>query len=344
MRVQPRLILALFAASPAWLLWSPAQESSPQAPEASTANPGAEVAPQAQGVPDGVAAMLGNRLIITMDEYADYLIRKSGRKPLEDLMVLRLLEDRAAELGLEVGEEAFAEDAVTSWNEMVELRHRGDETAMLRELNDSGFDRTGYLANLAEMRRREALESAIVMATREATDELLKARFESDYGQGGVRVEVRHVLIAASREKARLTRAGTPPEELTGPRLQEAVDARAAELARRLNAGEDFAELAKLESDDISAKQTGGFLPGYNYQRYGEDFAQAVRAAEIGQLIGPIETPAGRHLLEVTERTTTDFEAVGDELIQAVLTAEVSPLERFQLRRALLEGLEVRTF
>ena len=301
-------------------------------------------AQQDQAVPEGVAAILGDRLVITMEEYATYLIRKSGRKPLEELMVLRLLENRAAELGLQVGEQSFAEDAETSWNEMVEVRHRGDETAMLRELSDSGFDRAGYLANLAEMRRREALESAIVMATREATDELLQARFESDYGQGGVRVEVRHMLIAPSREKARLSRAGTPLEQLTGPRIQEAVDARAADFARRLRAGEDFAELAKLESDDLSAKQTGGFLPGYNYQRYGEVFAEAVRAAEVGQLVGPIETPAGRHLLEVTERTVTEFEAVSGELVQAVLTADVSPMERYQLRRSLLEGLEVKTF
>ena len=62
------------------------------------------------------------------------------------------------------------------------------------------------------------------------------------------------------------------------------------------------------------------------------------------QLVGPIQTPAGRHLIEVTARTVTEFESVRTELTQAVKDADASPAERFELRQALLDGHTVRTY
>ena len=315
------------------------QESAPEPAATSEARP-----QDPDPLPDGVAALVGGDLLITTEEYCAYLMRIVGRKPLEDLIYTRLLERRAAELGIEVDRAAFEAAARESWDNMVEVRHRGDETEMLRELEQNGFDRGSFLANMAETQRKEQLEERIALAERQATDELLRERFDQDFGKDGLRTEIRHVLVTKAREKARRIAAGEPVATLTGPRLEEATAARAAELLERLRAGEDFAQLAKNESDDLSAKQTGGVIVNYNYLRYGERFAEATRAAEVGVLTGPVATDAGLHLIEVTGRTQTDFQDVRDELVQRVLSAPVSPKERFQLRQSLFQGVEVRTF
>ena len=295
-------------------------------------------------LPEGIAALIGPDLMITTEEYSSYLFRIVGRKPLEDLIYLRMLERRAAELGIELDPASFEEAALASWQNMVEVRHRGDEGLMLTELEQNGFDRDSFLSNLAETQRKEALEERIVLGQRQATEELLRERFDQDFGKDGVRTEIRHVMVTKAREKARRIAAGEEVGTLTGPRLEQAVAERAQALLERIRGGEEFAQVARSESDDLSAKQTGGVIVSYNYLRYGERFAQAARAAEVGVVTGPIATDAGTHVIEVTARTVTAFEDVREELVQSVLSSPVSPRERFGLRQSLFAGVEVRTF
>ena len=74
---------------------------------------------------------------------------------------------------------------------------------------------------------------------------------------------------------------------------------------QRLKAGEDFAALAKLYSQDGSAQKGGdlGWLyPGDTVQ----PFEQAMNALKIGEISGPVQSPFGFHIIQVLERRTTD--------------------------------------
>lgn len=74
---------------------------------------------------------------------------------------------------------------------------------------------------------------------------------------------------------------------------------------QRLKAGEDFAALAKLYSQDGSALKGGdlGWLyPGDTVQ----PFEQAMNALKIGEISGPVQSPFGFHIIQVLERRTTD--------------------------------------
>lgn len=85
--------------------------------------------------------------------------------------------------------------------------------------------------------------------------------------------------------------------------LTSEADARRklATVKERLDNGQDFAELAKLYSDDLSASK-GGDL-GWLYQ--GDtvpEFERAMDALDINQVSAPVQTPFGLHLIQVIER------------------------------------------
>lgn len=82
-----------------------------------------------------------------------------------------------------------------------------------------------------------------------------------------------------------------------------------AGLKERLDNGADFAELARLFSNDLSAAK-GGDL-GWLYQ--GDtvpDFERAMDALKIGEVSQPVQSPFGWHLIQVRERKNAE---PGDE-------------------------------
>ncbi|MDH5302285.1 MAG: peptidylprolyl isomerase [Gammaproteobacteria bacterium] len=74
------------------------------------------------------------------------------------------------------------------------------------------------------------------------------------------------------------------------------------ELKARIEAGEDFAELAKKYSTCPSGRQ-GGALGSFGPGMMVEEFDRVVFSAPVGQVQGPVQTQFGYHLIEVTSRT-----------------------------------------
>jgi len=73
--------------------------------------------------------------------------------------------------------------------------------------------------------------------------------------------------------------------------------ARAVALLDRLRAGEDFAQLAETESEDPLTAGRGGQLGIFVRGRNDRLVKAAVFAAEVGETVGPIETPLGYHVI-----------------------------------------------
>lgn len=84
---------------------------------------------------------------------------------------------------------------------------------------------------------------------------------------------------------------------------------RLARLRERISAGADFAELAKVHSDDPSSAKGGDLgwiLPGDTVP----EFERAMNQLRDTEVSAPVQSPFGWHLLQVMERRT---EGVSDE-------------------------------
>lgn len=96
----------------------------------------------------------------------------------------------------------------------------------------------------------------------------------------------------------------------------------ATSIVSRLDAGEDFAELATELSLDTGSSVNGGDLGCTTPSDYVAEFADATMTAEIGAVSDPVETTFGFHLIKVDSRT----EATTEELSSAMVESEVSEL------------------
>ncbi|HYA19354.1 MAG TPA: peptidylprolyl isomerase [Burkholderiales bacterium] len=76
-------------------------------------------------------------------------------------------------------------------------------------------------------------------------------------------------------------------------------------LKERLENGADFAELARVNSEDGSAAQ-GGDLGWIGPGDTVPEFERAMNALKIGQISDPVRSPFGWHLIEVLERRKQD--------------------------------------
>lgn len=117
---------------------------------------------------------------------------------------------------------------------------------------------------------------------------------------------VRHMLFAFNPANPS---DPTPP----GEEQKTAAKARADEAMAALQAGEPFADLAKALSNDTGTASEGGLL-GWTSPDAGTldpAFADAVKSAEVGAIVGPIESQFGYHIIQVMGRevrTLTDSE------------------------------------
>ena len=100
---------------------------------------------------------------------------------------------------------------------------------------------------------------------------------------------VRHILITPDQ---------IIDEETAKQQAQDAYD--------RIQAGENFAEIAKLMSDNPGSANQGGEMGWTNPGEFVPEFEEVANNSEIGELSEPFRSRFGWHILEVQERRTYD--------------------------------------
>jgi parvulin-like peptidyl-prolyl isomerase len=110
-------------------------------------------------------------------------------------------------------------------------------------------------------------------------------------------VKARHILIRVK---------GAPMQAIAGkPELtDEEALAKAQAIRKRILGGEDFATVAKAESDDAGSGAQGGDLGEFRKGMMVPPFETAAFAAKVGELTEPVKTPFGYHVIKVETHTT----------------------------------------
>jgi peptidyl-prolyl cis-trans isomerase D len=118
-------------------------------------------------------------------------------------------------------------------------------------------------------------------------EEQVKARFDEQAQsmESAVSLQAAHILLS------------DPDAALLG------------EIQTKLDAGEDFAALAKEYSQDVGSADFGGDLGFTSGDTFPESFEAALAALEVGQVSAPVETDSGTHLIKLVDmqETVIDF-------------------------------------
>jgi parvulin-like peptidyl-prolyl isomerase len=186
---------------------------------------------------------------------------------LTTLIRTEILQQAAEERGIEVSDEQRSEQRAAI------VEQAGGEEALQEVLAQSNVSDEELQANLTD----QAIQSQISddLAS-EVTDEEVETAFEQDpQGQYGEKVDVRHILT-------------------------ETEDA-ANDAIERIEDGEEFSAVAEEVSTDPGSAAQGGELGPLSKGMTVEAFDEAAFSAEVGELVGPVETDFGFHVIEVTE-------------------------------------------
>jgi parvulin-like peptidyl-prolyl isomerase len=82
---------------------------------------------------------------------------------------------------------------------------------------------------------------------------------------------------------------------------------KAQNLLKQVRSGANFAELAKLNSEDFGNAVSGGDLGWNAREGWVKQFSDAAFRAKVGEVVGPVRTQFGWHLIKVTGRDNREL-------------------------------------
>jgi peptidyl-prolyl cis-trans isomerase SurA len=207
---------------------------------------------------------------------------------LRSLIVERIQLQAAKRFGIEV-EPREVDDAIAS----IAARNGMDRTQLEAALQQDGISWATFQEEIRRKILLQRLQARVTQGSDTVSDaELdhfiaafpdLKRRFAEE-AANVVQTHVRHILLKTG---ATLT--------------DEEAKARLVALKERLVRGEDFAELARLHSEDGSAANGGDLgwvLPG----DFVPEFETVMNRLPVGAVSDPVKTRFGWHLIQVVAR------------------------------------------
>ncbi len=113
----------------------------------------------------------------------------------------------------------------------------------------------------------------------------------------------------------------------------------ALDVLDALQNGESFADLARALSTDTGSGARGGELGESYVGNFVPEFSEAIETAEIGELVGPVETEFGFHIIQVRSKE----ERTGEDVDAQLESAKQQNFSRFveELRTSNEDNIEI---
>ncbi len=211
----------------------------------------------------------------------------------EDLLIgkLNALAERNVWISDAEAEDEYRRQQEVSDLDVIQLRYEPHlvEVVMSEEDARSAFERTADEYHRDEQRliRYLLVETAKLRRLLAVDEEELIAYYEDhrDEFLQDEQANARHILIRVAPDATEEERAE--------------AEVRAGGVATIAKQGADFAELAAIHSEDPGSKDDGGDLGWFGRGRMVEEFEDAVFSAKPGEIIGPVKSQFGYHIIRV---------------------------------------------
>ncbi|TFG76055.1 MAG: hypothetical protein E4H21_07285 [Thermodesulfobacteriales bacterium] len=263
----------------------------------------------AKEVIDRVVAIVNDDLI-TLSELKETSLSldPTTAEPLDDRTILnqmvesKLFEQEAIKRGLTVSDEELDASIAEVRSKYGLNEDQMEEVLKKQNLTPETFREQWRVQTLGNKLLDSQLRNKIVVTDDEIVEYYKQNYGEIDYSSNFTEtseeeVEVAHILIS--------------------PDTPNAED-RAIEVAELAKSGNDFGTLAREYSDDSFTAEKGGNLGTFKKGDLIEQLEIAVERTPEGKVSGPVQSPAGYHILKVVKRTgsgsvQTKDEPAGDE-------------------------------
>jgi peptidyl-prolyl cis-trans isomerase C len=277
----------------------PAPAASP-APGASTTAPTPDVSPFPDPPPDVVARVndqpISGRFLhgivqqtMTARQLGPEQKSRVYRETLESLIDRELLFEEALARRVKIDDHA-AEQAYDKARAQAP-----DEAEWKASLARQGLTAESYRAEIRVVLAVRALaqQEQERVAKEGISDKEARAYFDAhpEEFKRGEAVIVRQILLKAPQDAPAATR--------------EAQRKKIEGLLERVRRGEDFAKLARQNSEDPSSAAAGGKLPEILHGSVPPSFEAAAFALKEGEVSGVVETPFGFHLIRLDQRVAS---------------------------------------
>lgn len=155
-----------------------------------------------------------------------------------------------------------------------------DQELMLQEATRENLDKSKEFNDALAILRKQTLVNTLVqkklaprVTEKGVTDYFNqhKARYSTD------QVHAQHILLSSEAEARRV-------------------------LAEVKKPGVDFQKVAETRSKDPSAKNTRGDVGFFSRTMFDQAFTDAAFSASVGDIVGPVKTAFGYHVIKVVER------------------------------------------
>ncbi len=239
---------------------------------------------------DYVASVNGEK--ISKDELYDLLVSQYGVDGVDQLIIDKIIEIEAKKENISVTQEEIDK-------EMTEYMDSYGGEDIFNQMLEM------YNVNVSDI--EESMQSSLVIEKLlekriSITDEEMETYFEEnkDSFAEEEKVQASHILVE---------------DEKT-----------AKEIVEKLEAGEDFADLAKEYSTDEESSENGGDLGFFGRGEMVQEFEDAVFALEVGELSEPVKTEYGYHIIKLVDKQEAKeavFEDVKEEIKSTLLDSKI---------------------
>lgn len=182
---------------------------------------------------------------------------------------------------------------------------------MAREAEKRGIDKTEVIQEQIAFSKENILATAMFQSLTKSAkvDDAAVQKYYDEHKADYESTKGRHILIRYKGSAVPL-RPGT--KDLT----EEEALAKAVDLKKKLDAGADFAAIAKAESDDTASGANGGDLGTFKHGQMVAAFEQAAFAQPVGKVSEPVKTQFGYHLIKIDSKESKTIEQAKAEIVE----------------------------